>query len=613
MKLFYKYSIDSLRTHPYLLFFIPCILLLFPAQSTYGQCGSLAFDGGNDYINCGEIMPSGAYTKEAWIKIPSRNGKTNNIISGSRAAQHAFWAPPSGGNPKVAAGHNGDGRAGNWNYVVDPNPVAYGQWQHYAVTYDGSSVLILYRNGVEVARKTGVPPYYDPGKNYTGKQVNIGAYTVGNSSIYSFQGSLDEVRVWSVAKTPGDIEATRHRELTGSEPNLVLYVNFNEGVPGGDNTGMTTLANLGSGSSTVEFPTRFAKTGENSNIVGDSPHYTNAASSTSGTGASGQLSQLLQAQHNGKTIYIHPIDNANGARLPWGSASMEYFNANSADNGKENTSKIVAGLRALENQHLRAKPLYVAEVCEDLDAYGYTDWYLPSKNELQAAIQSNYANFKSGAAQNDINRMYWSSTEVTNNKQRATRIFMNWAQGIAPNVSGPFDDNQNTDAHVRCVRKETAPCFSPESLAEVTLPTGAKIIVHPTDNSIMAGWNTASANTSVPGLAEISSETDALADLNGEANSQAILAQTGGSTAGNAAKICDELEAFGYSDWYLPSAGEIKAMEDQLGYMGNGSMSNEYYWSSTQYSSNKSWNMHQGTFGKSYKNNSYHCRCVRRE
>ena len=35
-------------------------------------------------------------------------------------------------------------------------------------------------------------------------------------------------------------------ELTGSEPNLVAYFKFNECVPSGNNTGITTLINSAS-------------------------------------------------------------------------------------------------------------------------------------------------------------------------------------------------------------------------------------------------------------------------------------------------------------------------------------------------------------------------------
>jgi hypothetical protein len=54
------------------------------------------------------------------------------------------------------------------------------------------------------------------------------------------------------------------------------------------------------------------------------------------------------------------------------------------------------------------------------------------------------------------------------------------------------------------------------------------------------------------------------------------------SQTGTAAKICDDLVLNGYSDWFLPSAGELYLMschQDVLGGTG------EYYWSSTEYSS----------------------------
>lgn len=42
-----------------------------------------------------------------------------------------------------------------------------------------------------------------------------------------FEGEIDEMRVWNVARTEAQIKATMSSSLTGSEPGLVAYWRFN--------------------------------------------------------------------------------------------------------------------------------------------------------------------------------------------------------------------------------------------------------------------------------------------------------------------------------------------------------------------------------------------------
>lgn len=70
----------------------------------------------------------------------------------------------------------------------------------------------------------------------------------------------------------------------------------------------------------------------------------------------------------------------------------------------------------------------------------------------------------------------------------------------------------------------------------------------------------------------------------GQANTTAILA--GCSTAGTAAKICDDysvtVSGVTYSDWYLPSYDELNIM--YLNKVAIGGFQNQYYWSSSELS-----------------------------
>jgi hypothetical protein len=78
---------------------------------------------------------------------------------------------------------------------------------------------------------------------YADSWLSIGQYKDDDES-GTINGDIDEVRIWNVARSREQILSTMNESLTGNEPGLVAYYNFNEGVGGGNNTGVTTLPDL---------------------------------------------------------------------------------------------------------------------------------------------------------------------------------------------------------------------------------------------------------------------------------------------------------------------------------------------------------------------------------
>jgi len=104
-----------------------------------------------------------------------------------------------------------------------PNILKVGQWYHI-VGVTGKGGMKLYLNGVLVG-----------GNSFSGSFSSVGNTKMnffgrsqweGNSD---FEGQIDEVRVWKVARTKGQIRSTMHQRLTGREPNLVGLWNFDAG------------------------------------------------------------------------------------------------------------------------------------------------------------------------------------------------------------------------------------------------------------------------------------------------------------------------------------------------------------------------------------------------
>lgn len=241
---------------------IAYFLMIF--QFGFSQQGSaLDFDGVNDYVNCGNILPV-SYTKEAWIYVKSLSTQNNIISGGDSDGLHAFWIPNSSG--KLSAGHNG-----GWFSVEDSVPLSINTWYHVAVTYDAAtSTLNLYKNGVLVDSNDEIDPVEG------GNIVRLGAF---NNAANSFTGTMDEVRIWNRALSPGEIANHMNCELLGPEAGLIAYYKFNQGVANGNNTSVTTLQDS-SGNNYNGTLNGFALTGNSSNWVGNSIIITGTICST---------------------------------------------------------------------------------------------------------------------------------------------------------------------------------------------------------------------------------------------------------------------------------------------------------------------------------------------
>ncbi|MCH8328172.1 MAG: fibronectin type III domain-containing protein, partial [Candidatus Marinimicrobia bacterium] len=92
-------------------------------------------------------------------------------------------------------------------------------WTHLVGTYDGSNARI-YVDGVERVSTT-----------YSGTlAANSNSLYIGrlNGSSTPYDGTIDEVRIWSVARSQAEIQGSMHSQLTGSETGLVGYWRMDE-------------------------------------------------------------------------------------------------------------------------------------------------------------------------------------------------------------------------------------------------------------------------------------------------------------------------------------------------------------------------------------------------
>ena len=109
-------------------------------------------------------------------------------------------------------------------FLFSNSLVAPGQLTHVAMTYDGEQ-LRLYING-ELDNET-VFPY--PSIGYGEHPFGIGAGNFAGSFVRRFDGTIDEVRLWDRARSESMIAGSMNCALTGTEPGLLAYWNFDNG------------------------------------------------------------------------------------------------------------------------------------------------------------------------------------------------------------------------------------------------------------------------------------------------------------------------------------------------------------------------------------------------
>jgi Concanavalin A-like lectin/glucanases superfamily/Secretion system C-terminal sorting domain/Ig-like domain CHU_C associated len=222
----------------------------------------LNFDGSNDYVTLPTTstnIPAGNsnYTLEAWINpsILQQRGIVGWGDYGQTNKVNAFRLSPTG----LVNYWWGSDLGVNYTFTL-------GTWYHVAATYDGTTRKI-YVNGIVVGQDT--PPANTLNVTNT-SNVTIGRTNDPLLGLEYFNGSLDDVRVWNVARTEQQIFGSKNCELQGTETGLIAYYKFNQGLDAANNTTITTLTNSVSGGSNGTL-NNFTLTGSTSNFLAGSP------------------------------------------------------------------------------------------------------------------------------------------------------------------------------------------------------------------------------------------------------------------------------------------------------------------------------------------------------
>jgi len=168
---------------------------------------------------------------------------------------------------------------------------------------------------------------------------------------------------------------------------------------------------------------------ELTNLNPNSTYYVRAyATNDAGTGYGNELkfntSELVTLAYRNTYFQVYPVDNSTSNT--WGLNGL-FYNATSDFNG-------------ISNSHLisQSTSSSAAKICTNLNAFGYSDWYLPSRNELNFIYEN-----KKLFPPDNFGATYWSSTEF-NDLRAYSQNFLVGEISIS---------NKSLLHRVRCIRE----------------------------------------------------------------------------------------------------------------------------------------------------------------
>jgi predicted outer membrane repeat protein len=213
------------------------------STSTYNVVGefqpsianhALIFDGVDDEATTNYVHQSSSnFTIEMWIKPNTTsyrrilsNYTGGNVIPGNILID---TYDPTYPGTSFRAVFGGAGSA--WSQHIAQNVLTLNTWNHVAVTFDNGTVY-LYVNGA-LANTSSAPFSVVPTSSAT---TRLGADNpVGTWGFYN--GGIDELRFWTTARTASEIVGNMDNCLTGTEPGLDLYYDF-------ETTGTSSITDL---------------------------------------------------------------------------------------------------------------------------------------------------------------------------------------------------------------------------------------------------------------------------------------------------------------------------------------------------------------------------------
>ncbi len=198
----------------------------------------LEFDGVDDYVQVADApglsfgtgTVDSPLTVELWFR-PDAMGRHQLLGKWGETTNQEYKLHIVTGGIRIDL-RDQSAQAGAYAFTTGNFNSLIGSWHHLAVTYDGrggataAQGLTMYVDGVSVPLFRSTDPGYVAMENLA-DPIQIGR---GGPVWRQYDGGLDDVRLWRVARSASEIQAGRTAELSGLEPGLAAYWRINEGA-----------------------------------------------------------------------------------------------------------------------------------------------------------------------------------------------------------------------------------------------------------------------------------------------------------------------------------------------------------------------------------------------
>lgn len=258
-------SFNYKKTFIYSSFLVVLTIFAVKQANSQGPRNALNFDGVDDRAvvqNSGSAFSFSTqnFTIECWFRANSAAALTN-----SRALINK-WAFQTNidnygiflNNSRVVVAYG----TGNQNPEFQSTTILQENiWYHVALVREGG-VMRLFLNGV-----------LETTHNLLGTlNTNTLPLTFGfentalNANTRHFNGAMDEIRIWSVARTNNEIANNWRNSVATNATNLLGYWRFDQGIPGANNAGLTQINDVTSNGYNATL-SNFALNGNTSNWI----------------------------------------------------------------------------------------------------------------------------------------------------------------------------------------------------------------------------------------------------------------------------------------------------------------------------------------------------------
>jgi hypothetical protein len=175
-------------------------------RSTAGRFGrALSFDGVNDWITVPDTNAldlTTGLTMSAWVNPVTLSGSWRTVLIKEQPGGliYALYAGEGVARPSAHLFTTSEQSS------AAPNTIPVNAWTHLAATWDATT-LRLYVNGTQVATRALGGTL----------RTSTGVLRIGGTGVWSewFRGLIDEVRLYSRALTPAEIQGDMGRPVSG--------------------------------------------------------------------------------------------------------------------------------------------------------------------------------------------------------------------------------------------------------------------------------------------------------------------------------------------------------------------------------------------------------------